>query len=67
MAAPKGIIIRIPGFPDVTGNHLYGAGRLQMTLVFDKYFPYDNGNGEPIYDEDTGEQLRDPITGGELQ
>jgi len=34
-----------------------------LDLVFDKFFPYDNGNGDPIYDTDNGSQLRDPVTG----
>lgn len=28
-----------------------------------KYWEYDDGNGNPIYDKDTGEILRDPVTG----
>jgi hypothetical protein len=34
-----------------------------VRLIFDKFFPYDDGNGNPIYDEDTGRILRDPVTG----
>ena len=29
----------------------------------DAYWEYDDGNGNPIYDKDTGVQLRDPVTG----
>lgn len=34
-----------------------------VQLFFDKFFPYNNGNDEPIYDEESGETLRDPVTG----
>jgi hypothetical protein len=34
-----------------------------IILEFDKYYPYDNGNGQPIYNENTGAELRDPVTG----
>ena len=30
---------------------------------FCKFFPYDDGNGNPIYNENTGKELRDPVTG----
>jgi hypothetical protein len=28
-----------------------------------EYWPYDDGNGNPIWDKDTGAMLRDPVTG----
>jgi hypothetical protein len=31
-----------------------------------EYWEYDDGNGNPIYDKDTGEMLRDPVTGEEV-
>ena len=37
--------------------------RTPIILEFDKYYQYDNGNGQPIYDENTGAELRDPVTG----
>ena len=33
---------------------------------FCKFFPYDDGKGNPIYDENTGKELRDPVTGEPL-
>jgi hypothetical protein len=39
------------------------GGETSVTITLDKYFPYDNGNGQPIYDENTGTELRDPVTG----
>ena len=33
---------------------------------FCKFFPYDNGKGYPIYNENTGRELRDPVTGEPL-
>ena len=61
-----GIKIKLPvsgQITEITGLFppIYGA--YSLTLEFDKYFPYDNGNGQPIYNEDTGAQLRDPVTG----
>lgn len=49
----------------ITGLHsgLSFAGNKKFTIVFDKFFPYDNGNNEPIYDTSNGEVLRDPVTG----
>ena len=41
----------------------YMVQTLGLELDFDKYFPYDDGKGNPIYDEDSGAILRDPITG----
>jgi hypothetical protein len=34
-----------------------------LTLEPDKYWEYDDGNGNPIWDKDTGDMLRDPLTG----
>lgn len=34
-----------------------------VRIDFVKFFPYDNGDGQPIYDTETGAELRDPITG----
>jgi hypothetical protein len=34
-------------------------------IKFEKFFPYANGNGDPIYDENDGSELRDPETGRE--
>jgi hypothetical protein len=45
----------------LTGN--YGDSQSPVIIQFDKYYPYDNGNGQPIYNENTGAQLRDPVTG----
>ena len=52
----------------ITGHHFVpnlsdGGPMKNFSLVFDKFFPYDNGNGQPIYNTDNGAQLRDPITG----
>jgi hypothetical protein len=41
------------GFPS------FGA----VTIEPLEYWPYDDGNGNPIWDKDTGEMLRDPVTG----
>jgi hypothetical protein len=34
-----------------------------LTIQPSKYWEYDDGNGNPIWDKDTGDMLRDPITG----
>lgn len=34
-----------------------------LQFNFTKFFPYDNGQGQPIYNTGNGAQLRDPITG----
>ena len=41
----------------------YMVQPLALELDYDKYFPYDDGKGNPIYDEDSGAILRDPIAG----
>jgi hypothetical protein len=33
-----------------------------ITITGKKYYPYANSNGEAIYDEDTGAQLKDPLS-----
>jgi hypothetical protein len=45
----------------LTGD--YGQVQSPVIFQFDRYYPYDNGNGQPIYDENTGAELRDPVTG----
>ena len=69
------ILIAIPGsgtgIDYISGNYHapYGGYYFdgfpisRLVLHFNKYFPYDNGNGQPIYDENNGNQLRDPVTG----
>lgn len=50
----------------ISGGHLVpnlSYPRKNFSLVFDKFFPYDNGNGEPIYNSGDGSVLRDPVTG----
>jgi hypothetical protein len=49
----------------ITGAHfpMSAAGYKEFDLVFDKFFPYDNGNGQPIYNSADGSVLRDPVTG----
>jgi len=44
-------------------KYRYSLEPLVLKLDYDKYFPYGNSDGEAIYDEETGETLRDPITG----
>jgi hypothetical protein len=34
-----------------------------LTIQPSKYWEYDDGNGNPIWDKDTGAMLRDPVTG----
>jgi len=46
-----------PEFPNVKSSFE------KIEILFNKYFPYDNGNGQPIYNENTGAELRDPETG----
>ena len=44
----------------------FGQGAtFDINFFFDKFFPYANGNGDPIYNEDNGTELRDPETGRE--
>jgi hypothetical protein len=60
----NGISIEIGGV-EITGSYP-GIGKAEshkIVIIFDKYFPYDDGNGNPIYDENTGAELRDPVTG----
>jgi hypothetical protein len=33
-----------------------------IILQYDKYFPYANSAGDPIYNESTGEELVDPLS-----
>ena len=47
----------------VVGTAPVIGGNGPVILEFNKYYPYDNGNGQPIYDENTGDELRDPVTG----
>jgi hypothetical protein len=66
MAIPKGISFLIPGFEQpITGSYNFemNNGIKGMQFSFEKYFEYDDGKGNPIYDEESGEKLRDPITG----
>jgi len=37
--------------------------QFEITVSPREYFEYDDGNGNPIYDKDTGAILRDPVTG----
>ena len=52
----------------ITGNYEPRLPNVQSSfekieILFNKYFPYDDGKGQPIYNEDTGAELRDPVTG----
>lgn len=53
----------------ITGDYAeprgFGIGGSLSGVKFDfcKFFPYDNGNGQPIYNTDNGAELRDPVTG----
>lgn len=40
-------------------KYSYFLQPLVLELDFDKYFPYKQGDSDPIYDENTGETLRD--------
>jgi hypothetical protein len=33
-----------------------------ITLEYDTYFQYSNSQGLPVYDENTGQQLVDPLS-----
>jgi hypothetical protein len=67
------LIIKIPGFPDITSGAASAGGGFgyggfstetnEFQIIFDKYFQYDDGSGNPIYDQNTGATLRDPVTG----
>lgn len=68
----KSLKIRLPGLPGqpvITGRHIPRPGFTNHTpfnLILDlggHYFKYDNGNNEPIYDANTGAELRDPVSG----
>lgn len=62
----SGFLISIPGHPSIEGDYdpyFLTNPFITYELRLEKYFPYDNGNGDPIYDEDTGLNVRDPITG----
>jgi hypothetical protein len=61
-------LIGMPGEPVITGRHVpfLTSEKVAADVIIQpgfKFFTYDNGNNEPIYDENTGEQLRDPVTG----
>jgi hypothetical protein len=45
---------------NTTINASIGGGFSVQPL---EYWEYDDGNGNPIYDKDTGAELRDPVTG----
>jgi len=43
------------------GTRNFSSGG-NVTITAKKYYPYANSNGEPIYNEDTGAQLKDPLS-----
>lgn len=64
-AIPPGISFTFDGVTiKAEPNQGYeSVGFGDINFLFDKFFPYANGNGDPIYDEDSGTELRDPETG----
>ena len=71
MAYEKGISFLVSGSGisfTITGGYpgIYITGVSEyngLQFNFTKFFPYDNGQGQPIYNTSNGAQLRDPITG----
>jgi hypothetical protein len=50
-------------FTEIGGDYISLSQAGTVRIIFDKFFEYDDGNGNPIYDENSGRILRDPVTG----
>lgn len=48
--------------PGEVQDSFSGSGTCSFSAVASRFWPFANSNGDPIYDETTGAQLRDPFS-----